>query len=109
MEINNLEINILYFICNPLNGQLQDGTINLAGVYEEFSDLPNRSVTAVIASMETDGLITVDRSRFRLSITENGINRLQSSIACHIYQFDSCGCGRPIGWQRKGHYTGHNP
>ena len=108
MEINNLEINILYFMCNPLNGHFQDGTINPAGIYEEFSDLPNRSVTAVIESMETDGLITVDRSRFRLSITENGINRLQSSIACQIYRFESCECGRPIGWQRSGRYTGPN-
>ncbi|WP_372678731.1 hypothetical protein [Desulfosarcina sp.] len=106
MEINNLEINILYFICNPLNGHLHDGTINPAGIYEEFSDLPNRSVTAVIESMETDGLITVDRLRSQLSITENGINRLQSTIACHIYQFESCGCSRLIGWQRPGQYTG---
>ncbi|WP_319405896.1 hypothetical protein [uncultured Desulfosarcina sp.] len=28
MERHNLEINILYFMCNPLNGQLQDGTVN---------------------------------------------------------------------------------
>ena len=109
MEVYNLEINILYFICNPLSGQLQDGTINPAGIYDEFSDLPNRSITAVIASMETDGLITVDRSRSRLSITENGINRLQSSLACRIHQFDSCGCGSRIGWQRPGQYAGRNP
>jgi hypothetical protein len=109
MEINNLEINILYFICNPLNGQLQERTINPAGIYDEFSDLPNRSVTAVIESMETDGLITVDGSRSRLSITENGINRLQSSIACHIFQFESCECGSLIGRQLPGQYTGRHP
>ena len=78
MKINNLEVNILYFICNPLNGELQDGTINQRGLLEEFSDLPERSVTAAIDSMESDGLIRIDRSRSRLSITENGISRLQS-------------------------------
>lgn len=109
MEINNLEVNILYFICNPLNGELQDGTINQRGLLEEFSDLPERSVTAAIDSMESDGLIRIDRSRSRLSITENGINRLQSSIACHIHEFDSCGCGSPIGWLQPGQYTGRNP
>ncbi len=84
MKFNNLEINILYFMCNPLNGQLQDGTIRQDGIFEEFSDIPTRSITSAIDSMETDGLITIDRSR--LSITESGIKRLQSSIACHIYK-----------------------
>ncbi len=106
MEINNLEINILYFMCNPLNGQLQDGTINREGLLEEFSDLPEGSVTSAIDSMITDGLITVERSW--ISITENGINRLQSSIACHVYKFDSCWCGRSIGRQPSGRYTGLN-
>ena len=84
MKFNNLEINILYFMCNPLNGQLQDGTIRQDGIFEEFSDIPTRSITSAIDSMETDGLITIDRSR--LSITESGIKRLQSSIVCHIYK-----------------------
>jgi len=109
MKINNLEINILYLMCNPLSGELQDGTINQSGLLEEFSDLPSRSVTAVIESMKADGLITIDRPRSRLSITENGINRLQSSIACHIHQFDSCGCGSLIEWQRPGQYPGRKP
>jgi hypothetical protein len=107
MQINNLEINILYYMCNPLNGELQDGTTNQTGLLEEFSDLPERSVTAVIDSMQTDGLITIAGSR--ISITENGIHRLKSSIACHIYKFDSCECGGTIGRPSMGRYTGLNP
>ena len=86
MKFNNLKINILYFMCNPLNGQLQDGTIRQDGIFEEFSDIPTRSIIAAIDSMETDGLITIDRSR--ISITESGINRLQSSSVCHICKSD---------------------
>ncbi|MCB2146250.1 MAG: hypothetical protein KQI81_07220 [Deltaproteobacteria bacterium] len=103
MEINNLEINILYFMCNPLNGQLRDGTIDREGLLEEFSDLPERSVISAIDSMITDGLISIERSW--ISITEKGINRLQSSIACHVFKFDSCGCGRSFGRQSSGRYT----
>jgi predicted methyltransferase len=94
-------------MCNPLNGQLQDGTIRQDGIFEEFSDIPTRSITSAIVSMETDGLITIDRSR--VSITESGINRLQSSIACHVDKFDSCGCGLAIGRQSPGQYTRLNP
>jgi hypothetical protein len=104
MEINNLEINILYFMCNPLNGQLQDGTIRREGILEEFSDIPERIITSAIDSMRTDGLITIERSW--ISITERGLNRLQSSIACHVHKFDSCWCGRSIGHQPSGRYTG---
>jgi len=107
MKFNNLEINILYFMCNPLNGQLQDGTIRQAGIFEEFSDIPKRSVASAIDSMETEGLIAIARSR--ISITENGIHRLKSSIACHIYRFDSCECGGAIGLPSPGRYTGLNP
>lgn len=107
MKFNNLEINILYFMCNPLNGQLRDGTIRQAVIFEEFSDIPKRSVASAIDSMETGGLITIARSR--ISITENGIHRLKSSIACHIYKFDSCECSGAIGRPSPGRYTGINP
>lgn len=80
MEINNLEINILYYMCNPLKGQLQDGTINSEDVFEEFSDIPTGSVISAIDSMINDGLITTGRSRSRLSITDNGLNRLQGRV-----------------------------
>jgi hypothetical protein len=97
MEISNLEINILYFMCNPLNGQSRDGTIRSKDVFKEFSDIPDGSVITTINSMANDGLITIDRSRSRLSITANGISRLQSSIACRIHHFDSCRCSHATG------------
>ena len=109
MKINNLELNILYFICNPLNGELQDGTVDQSGIYEEFSDIPESNLSAAIDSMETDGLISTDRPGSRISITENGLNRLQASIACHIFKFDSCSCGGAIGRQTQGLFTGRHP
>jgi len=109
MNFNNLLVNILYFMCNPLNGQLQDGMINQEGIFEEFSDLPESSVASAIDSMLTDELIMIDPSRSRISITENGISRLQSTIACHIHKFDSCECGSLLGRQLPGRYTGLNP
>jgi hypothetical protein len=56
--------------------------------------------------METDGLISTDRPGSRISITENGLTRLQASIVCHTFTFDSCNCGGAIGRQMQGRYTG---
>ncbi|MFO7714061.1 hypothetical protein [Desulfosarcina sp.] len=97
MEINNLEINILYFMCNPINGQAEDGTIDSRDVFEQFSDIPAGSIMSAINSMVKNRLITTDPSRSRLWITAEGINRLQSSIACRIHQFDSCRCEHATG------------
>ena len=109
MEINNLEINILYFMCNPINGQIQDGAIDSKDVFEEFSDIPDGHVIAAIDAMAKERLILIDRSHSRLSITQSGINRLQSSIACRIHQFDRCQCGGSIGRQTPGQSTGRSP
>jgi len=48
----------------------------------------------VLNTMENEGSITINPSRSYLSITEKGINRLQSSTACRIYDFDHCQCGQ---------------
>lgn len=109
MEIKNLKINILYLMCNPLNGQVQVGAIDSKDLFEEFSDIPDGHVIAAIDSMDKERLITVDRSRTRLSITESGINRLQSSIACRIHKFERCQCGSLIGRQSTGQLAGRNP
>ena len=109
MEINNLKINILYFMCNPLNGQVQDAAIDSKDIFEEFSDIPDGHVTAAIDAMAEEQLILVDRSRSRLSITASGINRLQSSIACRTHQFDRCRCDAAVGEQAAGRYTGLHP
>ena len=107
MEIRNLEINILYCMCSALNGQLQDGTIDSGSVYAEFSDIPDRSVASAIDSMVADGWVTIDRSR--LSITENGIHRLQSAGVCRSHRYGRCWCGDYIGRRPQGQSAGHHP
>jgi len=92
MEIANLEINILYFMCDPRSGPAQGGPVDARDIFDEFSDIPESTIESVIDSMAGDGLIAVDRARSRLSITSNGINRLQSSLACRIHRFDRCRC-----------------
>lgn len=92
MQIANLEINILYFMCDPHSGQPQEGTIARGDIFDEFSDIPESTIESVIDSMVADGLIIVDRVRASVSITQNGINRLQSSLACRIHRFDRCRC-----------------
>jgi hypothetical protein len=109
MEINNLAINILYFMCKPLKGQSRNGTISSRDVFKEFSDIPDSNVMSAINSMANDRLITIDRKRAQLSITASGISRLQSSIACRIHKFDSCRCDRSIGGQSADKFTGGNP
>lgn len=94
MEIQNLEINILYCMCDPLNGRHQDGACDTKDMIEEFSDIPAGVVIREIQSMAKKGLIAFDRSRPRMAITVSGISRLQSSIACRINRLDRCRCSR---------------
>ena len=96
MQIANLEINILYFMCNPLNGQAGDGTIDRTLIFEEFSDIPSGAVGSAIHALATEGLVTTHRNGSLLAITDSGINRLQSSIACRIHRFDRCRCEKPL-------------
>lgn len=96
MEIMNLEINILYFLCSPTAGREtshRTGTITAKQLFEGFADIPAGSIREALHSMETDGLVTMDSTGTLLSVTENGILRLQSSLACQTHRFDSCRCG----------------
>lgn len=95
MEIQNLEINILYFMCNPVRGHQEDGTILERDLFEEFSDIPEEKLFSTIDDMVDDRLIVMQPSESKLSITDRGIDRLQSSIACRVHRFDACRCGRP--------------
>ena len=95
MEIMNLEINILYFLCSPDAGNRepdQIGPMEIRRVINAFSDIPEKNVRDTLQSMVGSGLITMDLKNRRLSIAQKGIARLQSSIACRTHRFDSCRC-----------------
>jgi DNA-binding PadR family transcriptional regulator len=96
MEITNLEINILYFICHPQKGRARNGSVDRRDIFEAFSDIPEGSIKPVIDAMASDRLITVDTARSTVEITPTGVNRLQLALACRIHHFGRCGCGRPI-------------
>jgi DNA-binding PadR family transcriptional regulator len=94
MNIRNLKINILFFICDSLNGHSENGSAMTKDVFEDFSDIPTGELLSAVNAMVDEGLITTSSSRAYLSITEKGINRLQSSIACRVNKFDHCQCGQ---------------
>ena len=95
MEIMNLEINILYFLCSPDTGQgasSRNGAITTDQLFAGFADIPAESLRQALRSMQADGLITMDRTGKRLAVTASGMHRLQSSVACQTYRFDGCRC-----------------
>ena len=94
MKIHNLEINILYCLCDPLSGLGNDRSSAVADIVDAFSDIPVGQLMSTIRAMVGDGLITIDRYGNRLTITDGGINQLQSTIACRVHRFDRCRCGR---------------
>jgi hypothetical protein len=94
MKIHNLEINILYCLCDPIHGGHEDQSKAVADIVDTFSDIPVEQLMSTIRNMTGDGLITIDRYGNRLTITDAGINQLQSTIACRIHRFDRCRCGR---------------
>ena len=96
MEIINLEINILYFLCSPETGEgasHQTGTMTTRRLFEGFADIPAESIRQALRSMQANGLIRMDAAETTVSVSENGMHRLQASIACRTYSFDSCRCG----------------
>ena len=94
MKIHNLEINILYCLCDPLHGVHEDLSSAVADIVDALSDIPVGQLMSTIRAMAGDGLITIDRYGNRLAITDGGINQLQSTIACRVHRFDRCRCGR---------------
>ena len=94
MQIQNLKINILFFLCDSRIDRITIGTAKLADLFNELSDIPEEEILSSISAMVDQDLITVDRSRSKLSITGSGIGRLESSIACRINHLDHCKCGQ---------------
>lgn len=94
MQIQNLEINILFFLCDSRIERVAVGTAKLMDLLNELSDIPEGEIMSAISTMVDQDLITVDGSRSKLSITQSGIDRLRSSVACQIHHFDHCKCGQ---------------
>lgn len=109
MIINNLEINILYYLCDPLNGQVQDAAIDSKEILEAFADIPDDHVIAAMDSMAKARLILMDHDHSRLSITPSGINRLQSTIACRLHHIDRCRCDGSVAGSPSEPVAGINP
>jgi hypothetical protein len=101
MNIRNLDINILYYLCDRLQQNGDHQRIDIDAIFEEFSDIPEREIDSAIRSMTNDRLIATDGPRSWLSVTEHGLNRLRSSVACRISPSELCACsdppGQPIG------------
>ncbi|MGD8700820.1 MAG: hypothetical protein PVG51_00350 [Desulfosarcina sp.] len=97
MNIRNLDINILFYLCDRLqqNGDHRQTAIDT--IFEEFSDIPESEIISAIRSMTNDRLIAIDKPRSRLSVTEKGVDRLRSSVACRINPSELCACIKPSG------------
>ena len=88
MQIRNLEVNILYFLCNPLSGREEDGTALDQDLMDEFSDIPEDEIRFAIDAMVADELIRQNPSESNLTITAKGIKRLQSSVAYRMHNLN---------------------
>ena len=88
MQIQNLEVNILYFFCNPMSGREEDGTAMDEDLMDEFSDIPKGSVQSTLNKMIADDLIRRNPSNSYLTITAKGIKQLRSSVAYRMHNFD---------------------
>jgi hypothetical protein len=93
MPIQNLEINILFTMCDPRIKRVETGTVQSRELFDEFSDIPEKEILFAIDAMVNKGLITRDTPRSQLSVTPSGINRLKSHTACRVHHFDQCDCG----------------
>lgn len=102
MKVKNLDINILYYICDRLQKSKDDQEIAIDTIFEEFSDIPKSELNSAIRLMIDDRLIAIDKAQSRLSMTELGSKRLRSSLACRIGQFELCDCSNP-----SRHISGH--
>jgi hypothetical protein len=88
MQIQNLEINILYYLCNPLSGREEDGTAMDKDLVEKFSDIPEEAIQSAIDTMIADDLIRRNPPKSHLTITAKGLKQLRTSVAYHVHNFD---------------------
>jgi hypothetical protein len=51
MQIQNLEVNILYYLCNPLSGREEDGTAMDKDLVEKYSDIPEEAIQSAFDTM----------------------------------------------------------
>jgi hypothetical protein len=95
LDIKNLNINILHYICDHLQRNEDDHQIAIDLLGNEFSDIPKSELELAVDSLAEDQMINTDEARLRLSITRKGISHLRSSVACQTRQFAFCACGEP--------------
>lgn len=95
MEFRNLEINILYHMGCAHKGRKGEEPIAITEVLEEFSDIPESEFISAIDTMAAEGLISTNSSHSRIRITEQGNNKLQTSIARLNIEMDQCLFDKP--------------
>ncbi|GAB6905043.1 hypothetical protein DESC_700150 [Desulfosarcina cetonica] len=95
MEIMNLEISILYFLCQTDLHRDPAGTGLYESVVHAFADIPQDDIRTIIDGMVANRLISLNSSGTRLTVTAEGVLHLQASLPCRIHAFDGCRCGLP--------------
>lgn len=94
MQFTNLDINILYFLCNPVYVKEDNKSVRYADIVDAFSDIPEDQIRSTVRSMINDKLLRADPMHTRITVTPSGVDRLRGSIACKINQFSRCQCNR---------------
>jgi hypothetical protein len=98
MEIKNLEINILYHLCEHLEHGRSGHSVPRQMIVELFSDIPENQLDSAINTLAVKRLLQPHEHGARLSITREGIDYLQSTAICQISQPDECNCGTSHQW-----------
>ena len=72
MEFKNLDHNILYRLDEERRSANLQKTVHPEVIYKAFADIPERNITEILWSLENRGLIGLDPSARKLSLTATG-------------------------------------
>lgn len=84
MEFWNLEINIVYHMCEELTRKNRCGPLEIDVIYRTFSDIPKDKINSNIRLLVDKGWIREDKDRSRLFLTDHGRSEVRSFIPANL-------------------------
>lgn len=84
MEFRNLDINIVYQMCEELTRKNRCGPLETDFIYRAFSDIPKKKIDSNIRSLVHRGWIQEDKDGLRLFLTDQGRSEIRAFIPAKL-------------------------
>jgi hypothetical protein len=92
MKLKNLDMNILYYVCEKLTRRDRCGGFDTGLIYEKFSDIPDEEIEKNIQALVDRGWLRNDTKGSCVHLTKMGRSEIRSFIPDQLLRT----CQKPI-------------